>query len=81
MGNRIFIHHRITLALKRVKFLSDRVYYIALRGRWCKIIVLNVHTQSEEQSNDSKCDFYEELEHVFDHFPRYHIKIVLKVFM
>jgi hypothetical protein len=37
------VHKRITLAVKRVEFLSDRMSYITLRDRWCHIIVLNVH--------------------------------------
>ena len=51
--------------------------YIVLRGRWCNIIVLNVRAPSEDKSDDSKDSFYEELEQVFDHFPRYHMKILL----
>ena len=53
------------------------VSYIVLRGRWCNIIVLNMHAPSEDKSRDSKDSFYEELEQVFDHFPRYHRKIIL----
>jgi len=37
---------------------------IVLRGRWCNIIVLNVHTLSQEKSDDSKDSFYDELEQV-----------------
>ena len=51
--------------------------YIILRGRWCSIIVLNVHTPSEEKSDDSKESFYKELEQVFYHFPKNHMKILL----
>ena len=51
--------------------------YIDLTGRWCNIIVLNVHASSEDKSDDSKDILYEELERVFDHFPRYHMKILL----
>jgi hypothetical protein len=36
-----------------------------------------VHSPSEEKSHDSKHSFYEELEQVFDHGPKYHIKILL----
>ena len=43
--------------------------YIVLRGRWCNIIVLNVNA-SEKKSDDSKDGFYEELEQVFDNFPK-----------
>ena len=32
---------------------------------------------SENKTYDSKDSFYEELEQVFDNFPRYHIKILL----
>ena len=36
-----------------------------------------MHAPSEDKSDDSKDSFYEELEQVFDHFPRYHMKILL----
>jgi len=44
-------------AVKGVEFFSDRMSYIILRGRWCNIIVLNVHVLSEEKSDDSKDNF------------------------
>ena len=50
---------------------------IVLRGCWCNIIVLNVHAPSAEKSDDSKDRFYEELEQVFSHFPKYQMKIQL----
>ena len=71
------LHHRIVSTVKRVEFVSDRLLYIVLRGRWRNIIVLNVHAPSEDKCDDSKDSFYEEMEQVFDHFPRYHTKILL----
>jgi len=50
---------------------------LVLRGSWCNIIVLNVQVTSEEKSDDPKDSFYEELEQVLDHFPKYHLKILL----
>jgi hypothetical protein len=41
------------------------------------MIVLHAHAPTEEKSDDSKDSFYEELEEVFYHFPKYHIKILL----
>jgi len=63
--------------VKRVEFVSDRLSYIELRGRWHNIILVNVHAPSEEKSKLLKDSFYEELEQVFDHFPKYHMKILL----
>jgi hypothetical protein len=37
----------IMLAVKKVEFVSDRMSYIIPRGRWCNIIVLNVHATTE----------------------------------
>jgi exonuclease III len=51
--------------------------YIILRGRWCHIIVLNVHASTEDKTDDVKDSFYEELERVFGKFPKYHMKILL----
>jgi exonuclease III len=51
--------------------------YIILRGRWCDIIVLNVHAPTEDKIDDVKDSFYDELERVFDTFPKYHMKILL----
>jgi hypothetical protein len=48
-----FVHQRITSAVKRVEFVSDMLSYIVLRGRWCNIIVLNVHAPSDEKSDNS----------------------------
>jgi len=81
LGTGLFVRHRIIAAVKRVEFVNDRMSYIVLRGRWCNI-VLNVHAPSEEKSDDSKDSFCEELEHFFffNHFPKYHMKILFRDF-
>jgi hypothetical protein len=53
---------------------------IILRDRRCDIIVLNVHKTTEDKCDDTKDSFYEELEGVFDQFPKYHMKILLEDF-
>jgi hypothetical protein len=77
LGTGFFVPKRIISAVKRVEIVSDRMSYIILRGRWCNIIVLNVHAPTENKIDDKKDRFYEELEQVFDKFPRYHMKILL----
>jgi hypothetical protein len=51
--------------------------YIILRGHCCHIIVLNVHAPTEDKTDDVKDSLGEELERVFDNFPKYHMKILL----
>jgi exonuclease III len=77
LGTGFFVHQRIVSEIKKLEFVSDRMSYLVLRGRWCNIIVLNVHAPTEEKSDDLKDRFYEELEQVFDHFLKYHTKILL----
>ena len=36
-----------------------------------------MHVPSEDQSDDSKNNLYEELEQIFNHFLKYHMKIQL----
>jgi len=68
LGIELFVHQRRVSAVKGVEFLCDRVSYIVLRGRWCNIVVLNVHPPSEEKSDNSKDSFDEELEQFLKSF-------------
>jgi hypothetical protein len=77
LGTGFFVHKRIILAVKRVEFVGDRMSYIMLRGHWCDIIVLNVHAQTEDKIDDMKDRFYEEVEHICNKFPKYHMKLLL----
>jgi hypothetical protein len=63
-----------------VLFVSDRMLYIILRGRWCHIIVLNIHAPAEDKVDYLKDSFYKELERVFDKFPKYHMIILFVEF-
>jgi exonuclease III len=71
LGTIFFVHKRIISVVRRVEFVSDRI------GRWCHIIVLKVHAPIEDKTDEVKDSFYEELERVFDKFPKYHMKILL----
>jgi exonuclease III len=77
LGTGFFVHNRIISAVIRVEFVSDRMSHITLKGRRCDIIVLNLHAPTEDKDDDIKDSFYEELEQVFDQFPRHRMKIFL----
>jgi exonuclease III len=74
LGTGFFVHHGKVSPVKRVEFVTDRMSHIVLS--WCNIIVLNVQAPSDE-SNDS---FYEESEQIFDHFPKFRMKILPRDF-
>jgi hypothetical protein len=40
-------------AVKRVEFVSNRMAYIILRGRWCNIIGLNVHAPTGDKIDNT----------------------------
>jgi hypothetical protein len=76
LGTGVFVHKRIISAVKRVECISDRMSYIILRGRWCDIIVLNVHAPTEDKINNVNDRLYEELVRIFGKFPKHHLEIV-----
>jgi hypothetical protein len=43
----------------------------------CGVMVPNVHAPSKAKTYGMKGNFYEEQEHVFRQFPKYHMKILL----
>jgi hypothetical protein len=69
-----FVHNRIISAVKSIEFVSDRLPYVILKGRWCHIIVLNVHAPTGDKTDDVKDSLYQELERVFHKFHTYHMK-------
>jgi hypothetical protein len=77
LGTGFFVHKNIVSAVRIWAFISDRMSYIILRGRWCNIIVLNVHALCEDKGDEVKDSFYEELGRAFDQFPRCDIEILL----
>jgi hypothetical protein len=58
------VHERIISAVKRIEFVSDKMSYIILGGRWCRIIV---HAPTEDETDDVKDRNW----NVFDKFPKY----------
>jgi hypothetical protein len=64
------VHKKIMSAVKRVEFVNDRMPYVTPGGCWLHIVVLNVHAPKEEKIGYMKDSFYEELEHIFDKFPK-----------
>jgi hypothetical protein len=65
------------MACNRDIFTLPFLPYITFKGRWYDIIILNVHTEREDKTDDKKGSCYEELQRVFERFPKYHMKLLL----
>jgi hypothetical protein len=74
------VHKRNVSAVRRVEFVSDRMSYIILIGRWFNIAALTAYAPCEDKSDGVKDSFYEVLGRVFDQFSRYDMKILLGYF-
>jgi hypothetical protein len=71
-------HHKRTIsAVKRVESVSYQMPYKILRGRWCRITVLNVHAPTEDKTEDVKGSFYVEVGTIFNKFPIYSMRTLL----
>jgi hypothetical protein len=44
----------ISMKFVKVVVFLNRMSYIILRGRWCNIIVLNVHAPTEDKIDDKR---------------------------
>jgi hypothetical protein len=75
-GMGFFVHKRIISAVKRVEFVGDKMWYVMLKGPWCGIIAGNIHAPAEDNTDDmdSLC---EEVECVFNKFPKYDMNVFL----
>jgi hypothetical protein len=51
------VHKRIISAVKTVEFVTDRIAYIILIGRWCHIVLLNVPAPTGDKNDDVKDSF------------------------
>jgi hypothetical protein len=49
LGTGFFVYKRTVSGVKRAEFVSDRMSYTILRGRWFDIIVLSVHAPGEDK--------------------------------
>jgi hypothetical protein len=59
-GRSFLVHKRIVSTV--------RMSHTILRGRWCNIIVSNVHTPCEDKDDDVKDSLYEKLGRVLISF-------------
>jgi hypothetical protein len=47
LGTGFFMHKEIISAVEMVEVVGGRTSHVILRGRWCLIIVLNVHAPTD----------------------------------
>ena len=57
IGTGFFIQKRIKSYVKKVEFISDRLSYLRVRGRWYDIRVINAHAPTEDKDDVKKTVF------------------------
>jgi hypothetical protein len=57
------VHNEIISAVTRLECVSDRMSYIILRGRWCYIIVQNIHVLKDNKTDETKDGLCEDSDH------------------
>lgn len=64
---------------KVIKFqaISDRMCKLQVRDKHKNITMLNFHAPTEEKDDETKDEFYEQLEEIIDRIPITHVKIVI----
>jgi hypothetical protein len=72
------VHKRFISAVKEARIFMP---YIILRGHWCDTIALNVQAPVEDKTDDTKDSLHEELECIFNNFPKYQMKILVGDFI
>ncbi|PSN38677.1 hypothetical protein C0J52_08897 [Blattella germanica] len=76
-GTGFLVRRNILSAIRDIKFVSDKISYIILKGNRHDFIIVNVYGPTEASDDTIKDEFYEELESVFDRLSRYLMKIFL----
>jgi hypothetical protein len=66
-----------TVSRELSKYKSDVVGVQESGTGWCDIIALNAHAPTEDQCDDKKNSFYEDLECLFEQFPKFYMQILL----
>ena len=76
-GTGFRMKNSILSAVQNIEFVNERLSYVTIRTRWCNTVLINVHAPTDEADDNDKDTFYDELERLFDRFPKYNTKIVL----
>jgi len=71
------VHDDIYRNVNNFVAISDRIWYLHIKGRIFDVIILNCCAPTEDDDNDIKSSFYDRLEQVYDNMPSYAIKIIV----
>jgi hypothetical protein len=51
LGKGPFVHKGIISVVRTVEFISDKISYITLKGRWCDVIFLSLHAPIDHKDS------------------------------
>ncbi|XP_047002645.1 uncharacterized protein LOC124620023 [Schistocerca americana] len=71
------VHNKMISAVNKWAPISDRICWMILNAKPSKISLVNCHAPSEDADEETKNDFYLELENVVDRLPRHSIHLIM----
>lgn len=76
-GTAFLIKNTYMNSIKDLKFINKRLSWIAIKGKFKTIYIINSHAPTEDKDNDIKEEFYSTLEATYDLMSNYSMKILI----
>uniref|UniRef100_A0A8D8XD96 Craniofacial development protein 2 n=1 Tax=Cacopsylla melanoneura TaxID=428564 RepID=A0A8D8XD96_9HEMI len=79
-GTGFLINKTVRGSILDYQTVNDRICKIRLKGKFRNVSIVSVHAPPDEKSEDEKDSFYETLDEVLSHIPRYDLTLVMDDF-
>lgn len=77
LGTGFLVRGGYKTAIVEFKPITERMCYLRLRGKYQKMVFMNIHAPTEEAGMEQKEAFYNKLDTEYEKLPRYDLKVIL----
>lgn len=75
LGTAFLVKNRHVNSVKNIKFVNERISYIQMKGKFCDQFYINVHAPTNVSEDETKDEFYDTLEQIYNQIPSYATKL------